>query len=67
MKKDKVINRAKARGLVADPAVLEQKLYKAADLDFRIKPVASRYQKRSRPRTRWGSGVWRDPIDRWTS
>jgi hypothetical protein len=30
-KKDKVINRAKARGLVAEPASVEQKLYRAAE------------------------------------
>ena len=34
---------------------------------LRISPVASRYQNRSRPRMRWGSGVCRDPIERWTS
>jgi hypothetical protein len=34
---------------------------------WRISPVASGYQNRSRPKRRWGSGVCREPIDRWTS
>ena len=34
---------------------------------LRIAPVAVRIQKTSRPRMRWGSGVWREPTERWTS
>ena len=32
-----------------------------------ISPVATRKEKMSRPRRRCGSGIWREPTDRWTA